>query len=131
MKAAKSRLQLPATKKSTRPQAIVVCDPTFRRAVADKVVALDLGKDVELAFLQAAPTIKRLIDVDDESEQVHVEGGLSEVARIRVAGPVALAIAVNIIETLVGAGKVKLPAFKQTLDRIFEAHRSDKKESAE
>lgn len=110
---------MPPPKKPSRPHANVVRDSTFCRAVADKVVAIDLGKDVELAFLQGGPTVKRLIDFDEDTEQVQLEGGLSEVARIRVSGPVALSIAVNIIETLMSAGKVRTPALMETLSKIM------------
>ena len=72
-----------------------------------------------MAFLQGGPTVKRLIDFDEDTEQVQLEGGLSEVARIRVSGPVALSIAVNIIETLMSAGKVRTPALMETLSKIM------------
>lgn len=109
---------MPTAKKPARPQAIVVRDETFHRTVADKVVAIDLGRDVELAFLQGSPTVKKLIDWDEDNEQVQLEGGLREVARVRVSGPVALNIAINLIDTLVSAGKVKTAAMMETINQI-------------
>lgn len=114
-----------STEQQNRPRAIVTRDPTFQRAVADKVVAIDLGKDVELAFLQGGPVIKGLVDFDEETEHVELEGGLSEVSRIRVPGPIALALAVNIIETLTSAGKIKVPALKQALSHILESRQQE------
>jgi len=116
---------LPQAKKQSRPQVNVVRDSTFQRAVADKVIAIDLGRDFEFAFLQAAPIVKKMIDWDDDSEQAQMEPGLTEVARIRVAGPVALSLAVNVIETLFSAGKVRIPAFLEMISKMAEQHGSE------
>jgi len=65
-----------------------------------------------------------MIDWDEETEQAQLGGSLTEVSRIRVSGPVALSIAVNVIDTLINAGRVKVPAFEATIMQIFEAHRA-------
>jgi hypothetical protein len=113
---------LPATKKQSRPQVTIVRDPTFHRAVADKVIVIDLGRDVEFAFLQSGPVIKKMIDWDEESERAELAGGLTEVARIRMGGPTALTVAVNIIETLFRSGKVKIPAFMGAISKMAAEH---------
>ena len=122
---------MPPSKKQSRPEVAVTRDVTFHRAVADKVLAFDLGRDIELSFLQGGPIIKKMIDWDEDSEQAQLGGSLTEVARIRVSGPVALSIAVNLIDTLVGADKIKIPAFRETLSQIFEAHSARESEKSE
>jgi hypothetical protein len=122
---------LAQTKKQSRAQIAVARDPTFHRAVADKVLAIDLGRDVELAFLQAGPVVKRMIDWDENSERAQIEPSLTEVARIRVPGPVALGAAVTILEALFSAGKIRIPAFMETMSTMAAQHSGESKTSDE
>jgi hypothetical protein len=92
-----------------------VKDPTFHRAVADKAVAIDLGRDLELAFLQGGPNIVGVVDIDDAHEQIKLEGLFSEVARIRVSVPTGLALVMNLLEQLVRADKVKADAMAEAI----------------
>lgn len=118
---------MPQSKKQSRPQVAVVRDPTFHRAVADKVIVIDLGRDVEFAFLQAGPLVEKMIDWDETSEQAQLKPSMTEVARIRVPGPVSLAVAVNILETLFSAGRVKIPAFLEMVSKMAAQHGAEGK----
>jgi hypothetical protein len=98
---------LPPSKKRSRPEAIVTRDSSFQRAVADKVVAFDLGRDVEVSFLQGGPIIQKLVDLDEKNEQLQLTGSLTELVRVRLSPSVALNMAINVISTLTDAGKIK------------------------
>lgn len=107
------------SKKQSRPEAIATRDATFHRAVADKVLSFDLGRDVEIAFLQGGPVIQKIIDVDENSEQVQLTGSLTEVVRVRLSTPTALSLAVSLMTTLVESGRVKVPALREAILKIL------------
>lgn len=116
-------------KKAPRPEVPVIRDATFHRAVADKAIVIDLGRDVELALLQGSPTVKKMIDLDEENEQAQLEGGFTEVVRLRLAAPVAFNIAVNILDTLVRAGKVKSAGLLDLVSRMVADETAEESET--
>jgi hypothetical protein len=86
--------------------------------VADKVLSFDLGRDVELAFLQGGPIIKKVVDLDDNTEQAELTGSLTETVRVRLATHVALGMIFNLINTLVEGGRIKVPALREALLQV-------------
>ena len=107
------------SKKQSRPEAVVTRDHTFQRTVADKVLAFDLGRDIEIAFLQGGPLLKKIVDLDETTEQAQLTGSLTETVRVRLAAPVALNLSITVLTTLVEAGKVKVPALREALLQIL------------
>ena len=98
---------MPPSKKQTRPEAVVTRDPAFQRAVADKILVFDLGRDVEVSFLQGGPLVQKLVDVDETTEQIQLTGSVTEMVRVRLSPSVALNMAINVISTLADAEKIK------------------------
>ncbi|KQM19592.1 hypothetical protein [Novosphingobium sp. Leaf2] len=67
----------------TKDDRKVVRDATFIRVVADEVLPLPLGRDVELICLQVSPLIHGINDEGDYYEP-EVEPVWAEVARLRM-----------------------------------------------
>jgi hypothetical protein len=116
-------------KTKTPPELKVVKDPTFHRAVADKILAIDLGRDFELAFLQGGPSVTAIVDVDETQERADLDGVLTEVARIRAAPPVIMAMVVNVLEPMVRSGKIKTDAFINAIRSWEEEARANEEQA--
>lgn len=97
----------------------VVRDETFHRAVADKVIPIDLGRDIELSFLQVGP---RLIGFSEnaEFESFHGERVYSEVARIRVDVPTMVGLALQFIELGISRNKLHGEKIAETIAKWSE-----------
>lgn len=101
----------------------IVRDATFRRSVADRGLVLDLGRDLEVAFLQAGPNLVSVTDHDD-SEGVALDPVLTETSRVRMPWPSAVDLAMNILREGVGKGAINVP-------RVLDAIRSFSEVEAE
>lgn len=106
-------------KKTTKEFDTVVVekDPTFARFVADKAVAIDLGREWEIAFLQVGPNITGITDVDVANEQINLSALVTEVSRVRMSGPASLSLVMNLLEQLARSDRIKV-------DRVVEEIRS-------
>ncbi len=76
----------------------VVRDSTFSRAVADEVMPLMLGRDIELSFLQISPLFTTLLDKGDHYLP-NGEATMAEVARVRISYAKAVSLAMDIIRS--------------------------------
>lgn len=94
---------------------------TFARSVADVGLAINLGRDVEIAFLQASPRIAAILSPDgaDDQQGFDVQGSLIEVARIRMAPAAAMIMATMTMEVLIKAGRVKTDELLKSLSAIM------------
>lgn len=86
----------------------VVRDVTFSRSVADRGIVLDLGRDMEIGFLQVGPNLIQLAD-HGETEGLSLDPVLTETSRIRLPWPSALDLAMNVIREGIGKGAVNVP----------------------
>jgi len=86
----------------------VVRDRTFSRCVADRGIVLDLGRDMEIAFLQAGPNLVVLRDLG-ETEGLALDPVLTETSRVRFPWPSAMDLAMNIIREGISKGTVNVP----------------------
>lgn len=111
----------PVRKKPTKAPDVsqVTRDSTFSRAVADRAVILDLGRDVELAFLQTGPAIVEILDHGD-SEEVSLDPKLTEVTRMRMPWYGAVDTAMHILRTGISKGSVNVDAVVEALQRMDE-----------
>jgi hypothetical protein len=104
----------------------VVRDATFHRAVADTGLVVDLGRDMEISFLQSGPSItarKVRKDSDDNDEEGYeLSPIITEVARVRINRPSALVMALMVIENLAESRSIKRTAFLDQIRSIFEKH---------
>ena len=104
----------------------VTRDITFSRHAADVGLVIDLGRDVELAFLQFGPCVSARVAKNDEDGDA-VEGyefspGTTEVARVRMAGASAIQLSLLIIDRLVESRKVDTEKLKETIYNMFSSH---------
>jgi len=119
--------ELPTSDESTR-RLKVVRDPTFHRSVADTGLVLDLGRDLEIAFIQFGAEVQHHISVgdeDDEQEGFEMAPGMTEVSRVRISRPSALTMAMMIIEALVEDGRLKEEGFLKSVKAMFDRHREE------
>lgn len=92
----------------------VVRDNTFTRASADRLISFNLGRDVELAYIQYGPAIKECID-RDHSEEFVMKNVMTEVCRIRMSFPSAFEAAMSFIKESLSDERVKADAVRQAL----------------
>lgn len=92
----------------------IVRDNTFTRAVVDKVVILDLGRDVELACVQIGPVLTSLQDMEIH-EKVDMTPSLTEVARLRMSWPSAVSMAMHVIEQGITSDKLRGDAILKSI----------------
>ncbi len=113
-----------------RQRVVVTKDASFQRSVADKVLAIDLGKDFELAFLQASPSVKAMVDLDETLERADLEGALYEVTRVRLGMPVLLGLIMNTLEAMILAKRVKpraiISAIQQWVPEVDDGSEDEK-----
>lgn len=106
----------------------VLRDSSFFRAVADKAIVFDLGRDIELAFLQLGPMVlrhRRQIDEDSGQEGFDLENTVSEVCRIRTSPQCASTLAMLILNELAQANKLSKEKLLSAIDDIFSENGQD------
>ena len=101
----------------------VVRDETFMRAVADHAVVYDLGRDIELAFLQVGARPLLRADLGDAYEFTS-EATIAEVARIRVSPPGATRLAMSILREQVAKDRVHVDKIIESLKEWDETARA-------
>jgi hypothetical protein len=113
-------------KAKKEPSTEIVRDSTFSRAVVDKAIVLDLGRDLEIACLQAGPVLVGMSDKYQTPEKNHktpklqeldVLPVLTEVARIRLPWNSATSLALSILS--IGVSKSLIE--KSVLAEVIEA----------
>jgi hypothetical protein len=94
-------------------------DSTFSRAVADRVYVVDLGRDFELSCLQIGPALLAVEPEDLRPDQdkiaVDLRPMLTEVCRLRLSHPTAVALAMQILSTGISGGYVNREAIVASL----------------
>lgn len=84
----------------------IVRDTTFSRFVADEALLTDLGRDLEVGFIQYGPVYTVQMDESDcevtESRRV-----LTEVARMRMSYPAMVNFAMAFIRAGIESNKLK------------------------
>lgn len=110
----------------------VTRDRTFSRHAADVGLVIDLGRDVEFAFLQFGPCVSARIAQTDEdgdpSEAYQFAPGTTEVTRVRMAGASAIQLALLTIDKLLESGKLNGPKLQEAIDAMFANHVSESDE---
>lgn len=93
-------------KEAIQNQIRVVRDTTFVRATVDRVIAMPLGSDVELACLQVGASILEIQD-HGEREQLTMSPHATEVARIRMDWSGAIDMVMSIVSAGVESNKIE------------------------
>ena len=118
------RLAETKAKRTRTPKAApteIVRDSTFSRAVADKAIVLDLGRDVEIACLEAVP---ELVNIRNKAqvEELETRPVLTEVVRLRLPWSSALSLAIELLGTGISKDMIMV-------DGLLDAIRSLREES--
>lgn len=103
--ASKSVKRGKGTSKPAGAGVSVVRDVTFSRAVVDKTIVFELGRDIEIGCLQVGPEIENIIDHDDREELV-LNPVLTEIVRLRLGWPEALNLAMQVISSGISSDRV-------------------------
>jgi hypothetical protein len=84
----------------------IMQDSTFVRIVADRALPIDLGLDIELAFLQFSQSLKSITQKEDH-EAWEMVANITEVVRVRLTRSSALDLAMQIIKDGILSDSVK------------------------
>jgi hypothetical protein len=101
----------------------VARDITFSRHSADIGLAIDLGRDIEISFLQFGPNVKaRVVSGESESDAEGYEfgPGATEVARIRMAPPSILQMSFLFLDTLLESNKANKEKLREYMEKMFD-----------
>ena len=114
----------PVQTQSEITETTVDREPSFARYVADQVVVFNLGRDMELSFIQFGPKLdfKKRVETDGKiSEAFKLSSTLTEVARIRVSPETASQFAMNIIHQIAKTGELDTNALRENIETIIKS----------
>ena len=97
-------------------------EPSFMRFVADEVLVVDLGRDIEFSFLQMGRRIDsrvRVTEEGNESEGFRVAASLTEVSRGRMSPQAASLFAMHIIKVIADRGDIDADALRENIEIII------------
>lgn len=103
-------LPSPATTSSVE----VVRDVTFTRFVADEAVMANVGRELEVGFLQYGPIFTKQIDLGDQEETVS-RNVVTEVARMRMDYPTFLRTVMEFLQSGITQGRIKADAVQDSV----------------
>jgi hypothetical protein len=122
----------PALKNKAKRELQIVRDVTFARAVADKVMVINLGRDIEFAFLQHGQNLA-LSEVEDRDgvtfERIAMEPVLTEVVRVRISPEGALQTAMQILDRLISSQQIVSEAVLEAIQEMTKKASSGVSES--
>jgi len=100
-------------------RAPIVRDPTFVRFVADEIIFSDLGRDMEVSFLQYGPLYQYRVGMEDVNT-FESDDAITEVARMRISFPSLVSLAMNLISYGVVNNRLKSEAVRASFDAWIE-----------
>jgi hypothetical protein len=112
------------TKSKAKKAVDIVRDATFVRAIADRAIVLNLGRDVELAYLQIGPTITSMEDHGDR-EQLNMNPSVTESVRLRMHWSTAIDSAMLILNEASEAGKLNNAELLKYVQENFQNEKSE------
>ena len=110
--------------KSNSAPTKIVRDNTFVRAVADKALVLDLGRDLEIACLQAGPALTTWSDTG-EGIELGLNPALTEVVRLRMPLSNAFDLALHIIQIGISKNIIDHSKLAALLEGMNDESQSD------
>jgi len=96
--------------------------PNYVHMAADSALLIDLGRDVEIAFLRVSPRPvgqRRAARESEEAVQVRFASEANEVGRVRMSPFGAIQIAMTTISKLVAAGHVDVSLLRSSIEEII------------
>ena len=98
----------------------VVRDASFVKLYADRVIAQDLGRDVELCLIQFGQPLTHYVSSDTDIS-VEVSDCVTEAGRVRIAWPTAVTLAMNIMSQGIDNGLVRGNKIIENLQERIDA----------
>lgn len=98
-------------------------DVHFVRFSADSSLMINLGRDVEISFLQNSPSMSAQLESEDGQEGYELEPKILEMARVRLAPNNAVALAFYILDELSQTGKMNPELLESSFSTILEKTR--------
>ena len=102
---------------------------TARAFVADNALCIPLNSDVEIVFLAAQPRVITQ-SVEGQSIQFRIASSVVETARARCNIPAAVAIAMELLQRLIGAGHADKDVIIEAIKTIVILNGSEAPELA-
>jgi hypothetical protein len=120
--------------RNTTPKSVptpIVRDNTFSRAVVDKTLVMDLGRDMEIACFQVGPELAH-VNNTAKGEEFDAPTVLTEVVRLRLPWNSAVNLAMNILQPAIAKDMIEIDGFIKAIDglRSKAQSRSRKKVSS-
>lgn len=119
------------TEAATTRDVPIMRDNTFARATADNAVVLDLGRDVEIAFMAVSPTpVTNRLTISPGGEErelsaVQIQNSMYEVCRVRMNPDAIELLATQLLVRLIESGE-SIDDFVAAARRTHSAtHKSD------
>ena len=107
----------------------IVRDVTFSRAVADKTLVVDLGRDMEIACLQAGAALVNVSNTA-QGEEFDAVPVLTEVVRLRLPWNSAVILAMNILQSAIARDMVNIDGFIEAVEGLRSKSQSTSKKKA-
>lgn len=100
----------------------VEVDPNFVRVFADQALVMNLGRDIDFAFLTIGAKLERVQRSrgGEDPDRMRMRPQLNEVVRVRMAPVGAAGMSVDVLTGLISAGLVDKKGLIATLDAIEE-----------
>ena len=120
----------PATSEASTRDYPIVRDFGFVRLAPDMIHVIDRRQDIELSLVVQGPDAKTQVCTVQEDGTTHpqrmkLEVTFAEVARVRLVQPLALGVAMEIIQRQLAAGLLNIPAFRRAVDALFDEYTAE------
>lgn len=104
---------------------VIVRDANFVRMVADQVVVMDFGRDIEFALLSINNPVIGISQVQGESgevigEKIESRREWLEAGRVRMPPVVALNAAMNVISRMIADDQLDVDALRKSIEEMIE-----------
>ena len=95
----------------------IVRDNTFSRAVADKTLVVDLGRDMEIVCLQAGPALVNVSNTA-KGEEFDAVPVLTEVVRLRLPWNGAVNLAMSILQPAISKDMIDIEGLIKAIEGL-------------
>jgi hypothetical protein len=103
-------------------------DSAFARVYVDNIIAVFLGRDVEMAMLAATPSVLQIVPEDEPGKsEVTLTPNTVEVCRARMAPGTALNACFNTLLALLQNDELDVDELRSNIERMISIAESDSK----
>lgn len=108
-------------------EVAVVRDSTFARFTADRILISDLGRDLEVSFIQVGP-LHVCMEPTEDGEKYTSRSVLTEVARLRTGFPAVLSALMEFVREGIEQDKIKGAALANQIMEWAKDYQSNEEE---